>query len=47
MLLIGVLLIAAIATMSLLSSDNTEQVMNEFCNVECKKNIQKKYRFCC
>ena len=47
MLLIGVLLIAAIAAMSTLSSDNREKVINDFCKVECKNDVQRKYKFCC
>lgn len=47
MLLIGILLTAAIAGMSYFGSDTREKVMNEFCNIECKQNIQSKYKFCC
>jgi len=47
MLLIGVLFIAAITAMSLLSYDNTEKVMSDYCKVECKRNIQRNYKFCC
>lgn len=47
MLVIGILLIAVISIVSLLSIDNTEKVMTDFCRVECKQNIQRKYKFCC
>jgi len=47
MLLIGVLFVAAIAAMSLLSYDNTEKAMSDYCRVECKKDIKRNYKFCC
>lgn len=47
MLLMGLLIIAGIAVMGMLSSDNREKVMDDFCKVECKQNIRGKYKFCC
>jgi len=47
MLFIGVLLIADIAVMSLLDRNNGEKVMNDYCKLECKQNIQNKHKFCC
>lgn len=46
-LLFIILFIVAIAIMELLSTDNREKVMNDFCNMECKQSIKKKYKFCC
>ena len=44
MIIIGVFLIAAIAVISMLSGDNREKVMNDYCTVECKQNILRKHK---
>ncbi|AFQ44895.1 hypothetical protein Desmer_3008 [Desulfosporosinus meridiei DSM 13257] len=46
-LLFIILFIAASAIMELLGTDKREKVMNDFCNMECKQSIKKKYKFCC
>jgi galactitol-specific phosphotransferase system IIC component len=47
MLFIGIIGVVIIGALSLLGGDSKEKVMNDFCNLECKQNIQKKYTFCC
>lgn len=47
MIIIGILFIVIVFAMIKLQSDNSEKVMKEFCDLECKKNINNKYKFCC
>lgn len=47
MLILGIILVASIAANVLLSRDNKEKVMKEYCRLECKQNVSKKHKFCC
>ncbi len=47
MILIGFLLVAAIAESALLTGDRKAKVMKEYCELECKQDIVKKHKFCC
>lgn len=42
-----ILLFGFILALCVLGNDNSEEVMNEFCKLECKRNIQEKYKYCC
>ena len=45
LLFIGILFF--IAAICLLGGDTKEKVMDEYCNLECKKYIHKIHQFCC
>jgi hypothetical protein len=46
-MLIGGLVIAVIFLYCIGSENDREKVLSDFCEIECKKNIKNKYRFCC
>jgi hypothetical protein len=47
MLLIGILITAVIGMFIMLSDDNSQKVYDDFCKNECKRDIRRKYKYCC
>jgi hypothetical protein len=47
MVLLIIALIAAIAGVSFIDNNNTSNVMNEYCKLECQERKIRKYKFCC
>lgn len=47
MLIISMLFLTAVFIMNEVYSDNSEQIMKDFCKFECKNDIKNKHKFCC